>query len=424
MLGYGSFFNSLYGAGRGGGGEGSRGQMRIACGLLFMVACLGFASCAKKGSDIHIGVYGSKTGATATFGKSTENGAMMAIEEANAAGGIGGRVIKVTSEDDQGKPEEAATAVNKLVSQDRVVAVIGEVASSNSLAGAPICQKAAVPMISPSSTNEKVTEIGDYIFRVCFIDPFQGAVMAKFASASLHLKKVAILSDVRSDYSMGLSDVFKATFESLGGTISAKESYQAGDQDFRAPLTAIKATEPEAVYVPGYYTDVGLIARQARELGITVPLLGGDGWDSPKLTEIGGKALEGCFISNHYAADDQNPVVQGFIATYKAKYGEIPDALAALGYDAARLLFHAMRELQSTSPEAFAGLASDVGLDAKSREKRAAAEKALRDQLAQTREFPGVTGSISLDENRNAVKPAVILTIKDGKLAFVERVAP
>ncbi len=397
---------------------------RMAGGLLCLVACVALVSCAKQGSDIHIGVYGSKTGATATFGKSTENGAMMAIEEANQAGGIGGLHVIVTSEDDQGKPEEAATAVNKLVSQDRVVAVIGEVASSNSLAGAPICQKAGVPMISPSSTNEKVTEIGDYIFRVCFIDPFQGAVMAKFASASLHLTKVAILRDVRSDYSIGLSDVFKKTFESLGGSITANESYQQGDQDFRAPLTAIKATNPEAIYLPGYYTDVGLVARQARELGITVPLLGGDGWDSPKLTEIGGKSLEGCFLSNHYAADDQNPIVQGFIAKYKAKWGETPDALAALGYDATRLLFHAMTELQAAQPEVFAALASNVGLDAGSREKRAAAEKALRDTIAQTRDFPGVTGSISIDEHRNAIKSAVILTIKDGKLVFVERVAP
>jgi branched-chain amino acid transport system substrate-binding protein len=397
---------------------------RIAGGLLLLVACSFFVSCAKKGSDIHIGVYGSKTGATATFGKSTENGAMMAIEEANQGGGIGGLMISVTSEDDQGRPEEAATAVNKLVSQDRVVAVIGEVASSSSLAGAPICQKAAIPMISPSSTNEKVTEIGDYIFRVCFIDPFQGSVMAKFASGSLHLTKVAILRDVRSDYSIGLSAVFKSTFESLGGSITSDESYQQGDQDFRAPLTALKATNPEAIYLPGYYTDVGLIARQARELGITVPLLGGDGWDSPKLTEIGGKALEGCYLSNHYAADDQSPIVQGFITKYKTKYGETPDALAALGYDAARLLFHSMKELRTAQPEVFAGLASSVGLDAKSRAKRADAEKALRDQIALTREFPGVTGSITIDDHRNAVKPAVILTIKDGKLAFVERVAP
>lgn len=381
-------------------------------------------SCGKKVNDLRVGVYGSKTGPTATFGKSTENGALMAFREANAAGGVGGLTINATSEDDQGKPEEAATAVNKLISQNRVIAVIGEVASSNSLAGAPICQNSGVPMISPSSTNEKVTTIGDYIFRVCFIDPFQGAVAAKFALQSLKLNHVAILRDVRSDYSIGLSDVFQKTIESVGGKICANVSYQQGDQDFRAPLTAIVASNPQAIYVPGYYTDVGLIARQARELGVTVPLLGGDGWDSPKLVEIGGKALEGCYFSNHYAADDQSPVVQNFITKYKAKYGETPDALAALGYDAAGLLVQSLRTLQTSQPAVFEGLHSSLGLDAKSRAKRAAAEKALRDLIAQTKDYPGVTGSISIDDQRNAVKSAVVLTIKDGKFAFVERVAP
>jgi branched-chain amino acid transport system substrate-binding protein len=397
-------------------------KLVLAAAILSMTVG-GFASCQKKGGDLRIGIYGSKTGQTATFGISTENGAMMAINEANGAGGIGGLQIRATSEDDQGRPEEAATAVNKLVSQDQVIAVIGEVASSNSLAGAPICQNAGVPMISPSSTNEKVTEIGDFIFRVCFIDPFQGAVAAKFASQSLRATRVAILWDVKSDYSKGLTQVFSATFQQLGGTITSNESYQQGDQDFRAPLTAIIATKPEALYVPGYYTDVGLIARQARELGLTAPLIGGDGWDSPKLVEIGGKALEGCYFSNHYAADDQSPVVQNFIAQYKTKYGETPDALAALGFDAAGILIQSLTKLQKTRPDFFAGLAS-AGMDAKSREKRAGAERALRNAIAETRDYPGVTGSITIDARRNAVKSAVVLTIRDGKFVFVERVSP
>ncbi len=397
---------------------------RMLGAVVFAGICLCLASCGKKSGEIVIGEYGSLTGPTATFGKSTNKGIAMAIQQANESGGVGGATLRVITEDDQGRPEEAATAVNKLISQDQVIAVIGEVASSNSLAGAPICQASGVPMISPSSTNEKVTEVGDFIFRVCFIDPFQGSVMAKFAAQSLRLNRVAILRDLRSDYSIGLADVFRATFESSGGTISGDESYQQGDVDFRAPLTAINATNPQAIFVPGYYTDVGLVARQSRDLGLTVPLLGGDGWDSPKLTEIGGKAMEGCYFSNHYATDDQNPVVQDFIANYKAKHNQVPDALAALGYDAARLLVHALKELQKTKPEEFESLGSGGATSGEAKEKRLGALRSLRDILARTREFPGVTGSISLNEKRDAMKPAVVLKIQDQKFSFVERIAP
>lgn len=399
--------------------------MRRLLGAVVVVGiCFCLTSCGKKSGEIVIGEYGSLTGPTATFGKSTNNGIAMAIAQANESGGVGGAVLRVITEDDQGRPEEAATAVNKLISQDQVIAVIGEVASSNSLAAAPICQASGVPMISPSSTNPKVTEVGDFIFRVCFIDTFQGAVMAKFASQSLRLDRVAILRDLKSDYSIGLADVFRATFESSGGTISADVSYQQGDVDYRAFLTSIIATNPQAIFVPGYYTDVGLIARQSRELGLTVPLLGGDGWDSPKLTEIGGKAMEGCYFSNHYATDDQNPVVQDFISNYKAKHNEVPDALAALGYDAARLLVHALKELQKSKPEEFASLGSGGATSGEAKEKRLAAMRSLRGILAATREFPGVTGSISLNEKRDAMKPAVVLKIQDQKFSFVERIAP
>jgi branched-chain amino acid transport system substrate-binding protein len=395
-------------------------MMRVLTGWILVAALLGLGSCAKETGTIRIGEYGSMTGPTATFGISTHNGIMMAVDDQNAEGGIGGTMLSVTDEDDQGKPEEAATAVNKLISQDRVVTVLGEVASSNSLAGAPICQNSEVPMISPSSTNEKVTEVGDYIFRVCFIDPFQGAVMAKFAAQSLRLNRVAILRDIRSDYSIGLAEVFQSTFESLGGTICADQSYQQGDVDFRAPLTTIKAADPQAIFVPGYYTDVGLVARQSRDLGLTVPLLGGDGWDSPKLVEIGEGALEGCYLSNHYATDDQNPIVQNFINRYREKYNNVPDALAALGYDAARLLIHALKQMQKDDPERFAALITNAADDEKAKEAR----RSLRDILAATRDFPGVTGSITLDSDRNAVKPAVVLRIQNGKFSFVERIAP
>jgi branched-chain amino acid transport system substrate-binding protein len=395
-------------------------KRRFLAGCVWVAMATMLSTCAREAGELRIGEYGSMTGATATFGISTHNGIMMAVEEANAEGGIGGTRLTVIDEDDQGKPEEAATAVNKLISSDRVITVLGEVASSNSLAGAPICQGNEVPMISPSSTNEKVTEVGDFIFRVCFIDPFQGAVMAKFAAQSLRLTRVAILRDVRSDYSIGLAGVFRSTFESLGGAITQDQSYQQGDVDFRAPLTTIAASQPQAIFVPGYYTDVGLIARQARDLGLDVPLLGGDGWDSPKLVEIGGEALNGCYLSNHYATDDQNPIVQNFINRYREKYNSVPDALAALGYDAARLLIQSLKQLSEKDPERFAALAANASDDAKATEAR----RALRDLLASARDFPGVTGSITLDAERNAVKPAVVLRIQEGKFAFVERIAP
>jgi branched-chain amino acid transport system substrate-binding protein len=391
-------------------------------GLCVLVLALG--SCGQKVSEIKIGEYGSMTGQRATFGTSSHRGIEMAIDEANAAGGIGGTPIRLISEDDQGKPEEAATAVNKLISQDRVVAVLGEVASSASLAGAPVCQKNGVPMITPSSTNEKVTQVGDYIFRICYIDPFQGMVMARFAAQSLRLNSAAILRDKRNDYSIGLANVFSETFKSLGGTVPADESYQEGDMDFRAPLTAILSSNPQALFVPGYYTEVGLVARQARELGFTGPMLGGDGWVSESLFQIAGKQLEGCYFSNHYAQDDPNPIVQQFISRYKERYKEVPDAMSALGYDAARILVHSLKQMQKTQPEAVAALLATSGNDEASRGKRAEGMKTLRDMIAATRDFPGVTGSITIDENRNAIKPIVVLKVHDNSLVLTERIAP
>jgi branched-chain amino acid transport system substrate-binding protein len=396
----------------------------LATVLGFCALVLTLGSCGQKVSEIKVGEYGSMTGGRATFGTSNHRGIEMAIDEANTSGGIGGTPIRLISEDDQGKPEEAATAVNKLISQDRVIAILGEVASSASLAGGPVCQQNGVPMISPSSTNEKVTQIGDFIFRVCYIDPFQGMVMARFAGQSLRLTKVAILRDKRNDYSIGLANVFKETFQSLGGTITADESYQEGDMDFRAPLTAILSTGPEALFVPGYYTEVGLIARQARELGFTGPMLGGDGWVSPSLFEIAGQQLEGCFFSNHYAQDDPNPIVQQFISKFQERYKEVPDAMSALGYDAARILVHSLKGMQKTNPEAVAALLATAGNDEASRGKRAEAMRMLRDAIAATRDFPGVTGSISIDENRNAIKPIVVLKVHDGNLVMTERIAP
>ena len=354
----------------------------------------------RTSDEIVVGEYGSLTGTTATFGLSTDNGAKMAFDEINTAGGVLGKKLKVLVEDDQSKPEEAATAVTKLINQNHVVAMIGEVSSSRSLAAAPVCQANSVPMVSPSSTNPRVTQIGDYIFRVCFIDPFQGSVMAKFAANTLKAKKVAILVDVRNDYSVGLQTFFRENFRQLGGQIVAEQSYSEGDSDFHAQLTQIKAVNPEAIYVPGYYTEVGTIARQARELGITAPLLGGDGWDSPKLFEIGGDALNGCYLSNHYSVDDPSPAVQKFVSDYKTRYKQVPDALAALGYDAAKILADAMSRAGSTDGPK------------------------VRDALAATKDFPGVTGKITINKDRNAVKPAVVLKVENGKFVYVETVSP
>jgi len=369
--------------------------MGILC-LLLIAAC----KPAQQANELLIGGYGALTGSTATFGQSTQKGIEMAVEEVNSSGGLLGKKVRLVMEDDQGKPEEAQTVVSRLINRDRVVAVIGENASSRSLAAAPVCQAAGIPMISPSSTNPKVTEVGNFIFRVCFIDPFQGKVMARFAANSLKVKRMAILRDIKNDYSVGLAEVFTESFEALGGSITGNESYSEGDSDFSAQLTSLKQANPEAVFIPGYYTEAGLIARQARKLGITVPLLGGDGWESPKLWEIGGEALNDCYYSNHYSLNDPSPSVQNFVSSYKKRNSETPDAVAALSYDAAGILFAAIRSAGSIEPAK------------------------IRDALAKIQAYSGVTGTITIDEKRNAVKPAVVLRVKNGSLEFVEAVQP
>ncbi len=347
-----------------------------------------------------LGEVGSLTGSEAAFGLSTRDGISMAIDEANEAGGVKGKKLAVRVYDDQSKPEEAASAVTRLITQDKVLVILGEVASTNSLAMAPKAQEAKVPMISPSSTSAKVTAVGDYIFRVCFIDSFQGYVMAKHAREELKFKDVAILTDKKSAYSEGLTDVFGRKFAELGGKISGIESYAKGDTDFRAQLTNLKKLKPQGLYVPGYYQDVAVIAEQARELGLKVTMMGADGWDSAKLFELGGSAVEGSYVSNHYSADDPSPRVQEFIKKYQARFKTTPDSLAALGYDAARVAIDAMKRApELTGP-------------------------AIRDQLAITKDFPGVAGIITLDDQRNPVKAAVVLKVEGGKFKYVSTVAP
>jgi branched-chain amino acid transport system substrate-binding protein len=360
----------------------------------------GDAGTTDSGGPIKVGIYGDLSGQTSSFGQSTKNGALMAIDEINAAGGINGRKVESVMEDDQGQPQQASTVVTKLINQDKVVAIIGEVASSNSLAAAPKAQEAKVPMITPSSTNPKVTQVGDYIFRVCFTDDFQGAVAAKFATNTLKAKKAAVLGDFNSDYSKGMTQYFVQEFTGAGGQIVAQQSYTQTDADFKGQLTNIRATNPDVIFVPGYYGQVGVIAKQAKELGIKAPLLGGDGWDSPKLFELGGAALDGNYMVNHYSVDDPSPAVQKFVAAYKAKYGIVPDAIAALGYDAMNVLADSIKRAGSTD------------------------SAKLRDAIAGTKGFAGVTGSISLNAGRDAVKPAVVFELKDKKLVYKETIQP
>lgn len=376
-----------------------------------LTAALLITGCSKKeeaatgggagGGTIKVGEFASLTGKEATFGQSSHKGTLLAVDEINAAGGVLGKKIELISEDNQSKAGESATIVKKLITRDNVVAILGEVASGRSMEAAPICQANGIPMISPSSTNPKVTEIGDYIFRVCFIDPFQGTVMSTFAHKTLKAKKVAVLTDVAAPYSTGLAEFFKAGFTKGGGEIIVDQKYNGGDKDFNAQLTAIKAANPDAVFVPGYYTDVGLIVRQARQLGLTVPIFGGDGWEAPELVEIGGDAMDNTFYSTHYSPEDKSEAVVTFVSKFKAKFnGETPDAMAALGYDSVYTLVDAIKRAGTTE-------------GAK-----------VRDALAATKDFPGVTGKTTLDAQRNANKSAVIIAVQGKQFKYLETISP
>jgi len=374
--------------------------------LVFVSIMLSQTGCAQRENTIKIGGVGPLTGGAATYGASTRNACQMAIEEINQQGGldVSGKKYKLELifEDDEGKPESAANAYRKLIDQDRVCAIIGTVMSKCSLAGAPIAQEAHVPMISNASTNPQVTLIGDYIFRACFIDPFQGRIMANFAFSSLGKRKAAVLFDNGNDYNKGLAEFFKARFEELGGQIVAYEAFTDEDktQDFSAQLTKIKAAGPDILFLPNYYSSVAMIAKQARAMGLDVPLIGGDGWDSPDLVTLGKEAVEGCFFSTHFSKDDPSPRVQKFVSAYTEKYKQPPDALAALAYDACLILFHGLRTAKSLKGED------------------------LRDALKNIRGLEAVSGQITFDDQRNPVKGAVIVKIENGRQVFYQRVNP
>ncbi|HXH38264.1 MAG TPA: ABC transporter substrate-binding protein [Thermoanaerobaculia bacterium] len=351
-------------------------------------------------NDIPVGVYAATSGSEAAFGQATVQGEKLAAEQINNNGGVLGRKIRLIIEDDQGKAEEAASVVTKLITHDNVLAVLGENSSNQSLAAAPICQASKVPMISPSSTNPSVTKKGDYIFRVCFTDPYQGKALAMFVRSNLKAATAAILRDNKNDYSVGLAEVIRKEFTARGGKIVAEQSYSGGDSDFRPQLTTIKAANPEVLFIPGFYTEVGQIAIQARDLGITVPMVGGDGWDSPTVIQIGGKSVDGCYFSDHYFVGEPRPAVKRFVAEIRRRSGKDPDANSALGYDALFTLTNAIKRAGS--------------LD----------RKAIRDQIAATKDYQGVSGVITMGPDRDPIKPVAMIKIDGGTTHFAGWIQP
>jgi branched-chain amino acid transport system substrate-binding protein len=358
------------------------------------------------GDTIKVGVDFELTGGVAAFGSSALEGAKLAAKEINDAGGVIGKKIELVIQDNASKPEEASRVAQKLIS-DKVSAIIGATISTDTLAVVPVAMEKKVPLISSSATNPKVTvdersgKVNEYVFRACFIDPFQGKVMADFATKDLKAKTAVIYTDNSSDYSKGLQKFFKETFTKNGGKIVGEESYQQKDTDFKAVLTRIKEKNPDVIYVPGYYEEVGKIIKQARELGIKAPFMGGDGWDAPQLVEIAGKDnLNNTFISNHYAPDDSSAEVQTFVSAFKKEYNKVPDAMAVLGYDAVKMLADAVKRANSAEPEK------------------------IKDALKATKDFKAATGTITLNENHDPVKSAVVLEYKDGKQVFKAKVNP
>jgi len=381
-------------------------MVAVLAAVLLMAGIL--AGCGGASSnEIKIGVLNEMTGGNATMGTSSANGAKMAIKEANAKGGVLGKQIQAVVADNKSEPSEAANAMTKLATQDKVVAITGMFASSNAIAASSVAESTKVPFLAVGATNPKVTvdektnKVKDYTFRVCFIDPFQGTVGANFVLNTLNLKKAVFLVDNSSDYSKGLAAFFKDAFTKGGGAVIAEEAYLQKDQDFKTILTKVKALNAEVIYVPGYYEEVGKIVKQAREMGITVPIIGGDGWDSPKLVEIGTPAaLNNTYFTNHYSVDDTSAASQAFVEAYKKEYGQAPDALAVLGYDAANVLIDAIKRANSTEPAK------------------------IREALAATKDFMTVTGSTTLNATHDAVKSAVIIEMKDGKQMFKATVKP
>jgi branched-chain amino acid transport system substrate-binding protein len=359
---------------------------------------------APPAKEIKIGLITPLTGDVKTFGESVKNAFEIAVDEANKAGGAAGMKIVPVVVDDRNDPTEASNAANLLIHQQKVRAIIGSVTSKTTIPVSDLAQSGKIPTLSPSATNPKVTVADgkrkNYMFRACFIDPFQGKVMAKFARESLFKDKAAVLYDASNDYSKGIAEYFSDAFTLMGGKVAAFESYGKDDVDFSALLTKVKASGADVLFLPDYYNKVGLIAKQAREKGIRAVLIGPDGWDSPDLVKVAGDAIEGGYFSNHYSPDDTRPEVVVWVKKYKDKFGQTPDALGTLAYDATHLMLEAIRKANSDDPAK------------------------IREALASIKGFKGVTGESAMDENGNAVKSAVILQMVNGKQKFVKVVGP
>ncbi len=364
------------------------------------VACTPQKPVILENQDILVGEYESLTGSEATFGLSDSYGIKLAFEEQNAKGGINGRKIRLITYDDQGKPDEAATVVKRLITQDKVILILGEVASPRTLFAAPIAQQYKIPLITPSSVDPKITEVGDFIFRICFTSVFQGHVMAEFAAKNLKLKRIAILKDLKSDYSIGFAESFKKDFKTLGGEIVSEQNYSGDDNDFKAQLTEIRSQNPDGLFIPGYYTGVGLIARQARQLGIKTTLLGGDGWESPKLKEIGKSAVIGSYFSTHFNSENPDPFIVDFVKRFKTRFTSKPDGLSAAGYDAGLAAIQALKNANPLTPDN------------------------IRLALLNLKNLQGVTGNISINQKRDAVKSAVVVQVTDDGMRFVTTINP
>lgn len=352
--------------------------------------------------EILIGANYELTGNVALFGQACLNSARLAVDEINAAGGLLGKKVKLVAADNKSIAEEAGNMAQKLISQDGVVAIVGPVTSSDCLAAGPVCQNKGVPMITPTGTNPKVTEVGTFVFRACFLDDFQGEVMAKFALKNLKARKAALMIETSSDYAKGLASFFKKAFTKGGGTIVAEEGFMTEDKDFRATLNKIRLKDPDVIFVPSYYNQDGLIAKQAREMGMKMPILGGDGWDQvEELPKVAGKeALNNIFFSNHFSPESDDPLAIKYVKAYKERFGKNPDALAALGYDAIRLIFDSIKRANSTNPDK------------------------IRAAMAATKGFKGVAGVITMDANRNPIKSAVIIELVDGAQKYKTTIEP
>jgi branched-chain amino acid transport system substrate-binding protein len=377
-------------------------MLLIAAGFVAAVAATG---CKKTedpttADDIKVGVFLSLSDKNADFGKTTLNGIQLAVDQVNASGGVNGKKITLVTKDTRSSPEQAQTVAKELATQDKVAVAIGSVESGQSIKAAPVFQEAGIPMVSPSSTNPDVTKQGDCIFRVCYLDDFQGAACAAFAFKDLGFRKAAIIFAQDDDYSKGLADFFRTSFKGMGGSIVEEAAFQGNASEFKDQVTKIAAANPDVIFAPVYYSSIGLIARDFRKQGVQAPLLGGDGWESPQLIQLAGETLEGCYFGYHYDPEDSDPKVQGYLKDYKEKFGTEPNSLSALGYDAVYTVVKAIELGGGASPAQ------------------------IKDGLTKVKDFHGVTGTYSIDANRNAQKAITMLKIGGTDLKKVKVIQP